>query len=37
MADDFQLDVQPRTVIGKQVKELRRRGIVPIVPVRRTY
>jgi large subunit ribosomal protein L25 len=31
MADEIRLDAQPRTVIGKQVKQLRRSGIVPIV------
>jgi large subunit ribosomal protein L25 len=31
MADEIRLDAQPRTVTGKQVKQLRRSGIVPIV------
>jgi large subunit ribosomal protein L25 len=31
MADEIQLDAQPRTIIGKQVKQLRRSGVVPIV------
>lgn len=31
MADEVQLDAQPRSVIGKQVKQMRRSGIVPIV------
>lgn len=31
MSDEIQLDAKPRTVSGKQVKQLRRSGIVPIV------
>lgn len=31
MADEIQLDAQPRTVVGKQVKQLRRSGVVPLV------
>ncbi len=30
MADEIQLAVQPRTVIGKQVNALRRQGVIPI-------
>ena len=30
MANEIQLEVQPRTVIGKQVLALRRKGIIPI-------
>jgi large subunit ribosomal protein L25 len=31
MADEIQLDAQPRTVKGKQVKQLRHSGIIPLV------
>ena len=31
MAEQFSLDAQPRTVIGKQVKALRRQALVPAV------
>ncbi len=30
MADEIQLAVQPRSVIGKQVRALRRKGVIPI-------
>ncbi len=30
MAEEIQLAVKPRTVIGKQVKQLRRNGIIPL-------
>ncbi len=30
MADEIQLNVQPRTVVGKQVNALRRKGIIPL-------
>jgi large subunit ribosomal protein L25 len=31
MAEEIQLDAQPRTITGKQVRQLRRNGFVPIV------
>ncbi len=30
MADEIQLEVQPRSVVGKQVNALRRQGLIPI-------
>lgn len=31
MSEQFSIDAQPRTVVGKQVKQLRRSGLIPAV------
>ncbi len=31
MSEQFSIDAQPRTVVGKQVKQLRRNGLIPAV------